>query len=197
MGSITTGFSMSLDGFIAEPNDSCDRLFTWMFLGDTDFSAPMGGGELALKISAESAELLEGAVQAAGALIAGRRLFDLTHGWGGRHPLGVPIVVVSHRPAPEWVEPTWPVTFTESLDGAIEAAQRLAGEKSVAVASASVVQQCLNAGLMDEIHIDLVPIVLVKGIPLFANLTIEPAEMRITALTQAPGVTHITYQLVK
>jgi dihydrofolate reductase len=196
MGSVSTGFSMSLDGFVAEPDDSVERLFRWYTIGGADHEIPSGGG--AIKMNAEGAEFVMEAAKAIGALVTGHREFEQTHGWGGRHPLNVPIVVVTHRPAPEWVEPSWPVTFVhDGVLSAIEQAKTLAGDKTVAVASTTIVQQCLNAGLLDEIHIDLVPILLSHGVPLFANLTTGPLDLEITDVSPATGVTHLTYRVIK
>src|SRR6266567_4371109 len=111
MGKVSTGFSMSLDGFVAGPNDEVDRVFKWMMSGDTNITVSKGDENIELKIPSESADLFQGANKQIGALVAGRRLFDLTSGWGGRHPLDVPIVVVTHRAPPEWVKEEWPFTF--------------------------------------------------------------------------------------
>lgn len=196
MGSVSTGFSMSLDGFIAEPDDSVERLFRWYSLGGADHEIPVG--DQTIKMSAEGAEFVMEAAKVVGALVTGRREFEQTHGWGGRHPLDVPIVVVSHRPAPDWVEPGWPITFVhDGVPSAIAQAKALAGDKKVAVASASTVQQCLNAGLLDEINIDLVPILLTHGIRLFDHLTTGPLDLECASVTPATGVTHITYRVVR
>lgn len=196
MGKVGTGFSMSLDGFIAEPDDSVERLFRWYSLGGADHEIPVG--DHTLKMNAEGAEFVMEAARAVGALVTGRRQFEQTHGWGGRHPLDVPIVVVSHRPAPDWVEPGWPITFVhDGVPSAIAQAKALAGDKTVAVSSASITQQCLNAGLLDEIHIDLVPVLLSHGVRLFDHLTTGPLDLESTDVTPATGVTHLTYRVIR
>lgn len=196
MGSVSTGFSMSLDGFVAEPDDSVERLFRWYSIGGADHEISSGGG--AIKMNAEGAELVREAAKTIGSLVIGRREFELARGFGGRHPLDVPIVVVTHRPAPEWVEPGWPVSFVhDGVPSAIARAKALAGDKTVAVASTTIVQQCLNLGLLDEIHIDLVPMLLSHGIPLFANLTTGPLDLEVTDVTPATGVTHLTYRVIR
>ncbi len=198
MGKVTTGFSMSLDGFIAGPDEDFQYLFAWMASGDTEYAITIGDKEQKLKIAPESAQQLEEAVQSAGALVAGRRLYELTHGCGGHHPIGCPVVVVTHRPKPEWVEDHWPVTFvTAGLESALDEAQRIAGTKSVVIASATIVQQCLNAGLLDEIHIDLVPYLLGDGIRLFEHLKAAPIALEGTDVTIGKGVTHLTFRVVK
>ena len=195
MGKITTGFSMSLDGYVAGPNEDVSQVFKWMMTGNTDVTVPMGEGEMELKMPEESAGMFEGYKQN-GALVSGRRLFELTQGWGGRHPLDVPIVVVTHRAAPEWVKQDWPVTFVDNLEDALEKARALAGEKNVVVASTTLVQQCLRAGLLDEIHIDLTPFLLGAGVKLFGTLD-APIELERREVINSTGVIHLTYRVMK
>lgn len=200
MAKISTGFSMSLDGFVAGPNDEVDMVFKWMSLGSEDYTPPVGDGELKLKMAEDSIEMREEQKQVMGALVAGRRLFDLAGGWGGRHPMDVPMVIVTHNPPQEWLEKgNSPFTFvTEGgIEAALAAAQKIAGEKGVVIASPSLVQEALNKGLLDEIHIDLAHVLLGAGIPLFAHLNIQPADLKLTRLVAAPGVTHMTYDLVR
>src|SRR5258706_6771194 len=109
-GKVTTGFSMSLDGFVAGPNEDFQHLFAWMTSGDTDYTLTIGNQEQKLKIAAESVERFYDAINTTRALVAGRGLSELLHGLGGHHPVGAPVVVVTHRPAPEWVKEEWPVT---------------------------------------------------------------------------------------
>ncbi len=197
-GKVTTGFSMSLDGFIAGPNEDFQYLFAWMMGGDTDYALTIGKQEQKLKIAAESVERLDDAINTAGALVAGRRLYELTHGWGGHHPIDAPVVVVTHRSPPEWVKEEWPVTFvTDGLESAIEQAKKIAGVKKVVVASATIAQQCLNAGLLDEIHIDLVPFLLGDGVRLFEHLKVAPVALENPRVTEGIGVTHLTYRIKK
>ena len=195
MGKITTGFSMSLDGYVAGPNDDVSQVFKWMMTGNTDVTVPMGEGEMELKMSEESVGMFEGYKQN-GALVCGRRLFELTQGWGGRHPLDVPMVVVTHRAAPEWVKQDWPVTFVDNLEDALEKARALAGDKNIVVASTTLVQQCLRAGLLDEIHIDLTPFLLGAGVKLFGTLD-APMELEPREVINSTGVIHLTYRVMK
>jgi dihydrofolate reductase len=198
-GKITTGFSMSLDGFVAGPNEAYfEHLFAWMSSGDTDYAITIGDREEKLKIDAEGIETFENAINTTGALVAGRRLYEITNGWGGHHPVGAPVVVVTHRPPPEWVQADWPVTFvTNGLESAIAEAQAIAGDKSVVVASATIVQQCLNAGLLDEIHIDLVPFLLGDGVRLFDHLKVAPVALEDPQVSIGKGVIHLTYRVIR
>jgi dihydrofolate reductase len=204
MGKIRTGHSTSLDGFIAGPNDGPEismgeggeRLLAWYSGGDTEYRLP--GTEMAFKVSAQSAELLRETRETTGALVTGRRTFDLTGGWGGKHPLDVPVFVVTHAVPQEWDYERSPFTFvTDGPESAVEQARAVAGDKDVGVIGASLVQQCIRAGLLDEIHIDLVPVLLGDGIRLFDHLGTEPIELESTRVIEGAGVTHLTFRVVK
>ena len=101
MSKVTTGFSMSLDGFVADENDAVDRVFKWYSIGDT--MAEVQIGDSTLTMATEGAEYIKGGGQAAGVLVSARRTFDLAKAWGGRHPMDVPVVVVTHAPPEEWI----------------------------------------------------------------------------------------------
>ena len=195
MGKVGTGFSMSLDGFIAGPNDDVQQVFKWFFSGDTEVSYPNG---MAVKVSAESARLLRQQISMIGALVTGRRQFDITKAWGGRHPLDVPVFVVTHTVPAGWPQPGLPFTFvTDGVVSAVEQAKAVAGDKMVVIDGASIVQQCLRAGLVDEIGVDLVPFLLGEGVRYFDHLGGKPIEMEITQVVEGTGVTHIRYKIIK
>ena len=156
MGKVSMGLTMSLDGFIAGPNDGPEqplgeggmRLFDWFSAGDTEYGLP--GTEMVFLVSPESARMLREAHGTMGAFVTGRRTFDITNGWGGRPPLGVPTLVVTHTLPGEWVYERSPFTFvTDGVESAVEQAEAVAGDKVVAVGAASIVQQCIRAGLLD------------------------------------------------
>jgi dihydrofolate reductase len=204
MGKVRTGHSTSLDGFIAGPNDGPEapmgeggeRLLGWYAGGDTEYRLP--GTEMVFKVSAQTAELLRVTRRTTGALVTGRRTFDLTNGWGGRHPLDVPVFVVSHTVSQEWVYEGSPFTFvTDGLQSALEQAKAVAGDKDVGVVGASLVQQCIRAGVLDEIHVDLVPVLLGDGVRLLDNLGTEQIELESTRVIEGAGVTHLTFRVVK
>jgi dihydrofolate reductase len=204
VGKVATGLSMSLDGFIAGPNDGPERplgeggerLFAWYSAGDTEYRLP--GTEMVFNVSPQSAELLSEAHSKMGALVTGRRTFDITRGWGGNPPLGVPTFVVSHSVSQEWVYEGSPFTFvTDGVESAVEQAKAVAGEKDVAVGAASIAQQCIRAGLLDEIHVDLVPVLLGDGVRLFDHLGAGPIQLESTRVVEGGGVTHLTFRVVK
>jgi dihydrofolate reductase len=131
-------------------------------------------------------------------LVTGRRTFDIANGWGGRHPVNVPVFVVTHSVPQEWVYEGSPFTFvTDGVQSAIEQAKAVAGDNDVAVGAASIVQQCIKAGMLDEIHIDLVPVLLGNGVRLFDHLSTELIELEITQVIEGAGVTHLTFRVVK
>lgn len=113
--------------------------------------------------------------------------------------MDVPMVIVTHSLPQEWVNKEGsPFTFvTDGVESAIEQAKQIAGDKDVVLGSASIVQQCIKLGLLDEIHIDLVPVLLGGGVSLFDHLGTEPIELESTGVTQAPGVTHLSFRVVK
>ncbi len=196
MGKVTTGFSMSLDGFIAGPHDEVDRVFKWYFSGDATHEVSIGNQ--VFKMAEEGAGLIEEAGRAAGVLVTARRTFDVAGAWGGKHPMNVPVVVMTHSIPQEWVYEGSPFTFvTDGVECAIEKAREIAGDKVVAVGAPSVVQQCLKAGLLDEIHIDLAPGVLFDGIRLFDHLGIAPVDLAITEVSANQGVAHMTFRVIK
>ncbi len=196
MGKVAIGFSMSLDGFVAGPNDDVDRVFQWYFTGDTTRTVTSGDHDF--KMTDAGADLIEEAGHSTGALVTGRRTFELAHAWGGRHPMDVPVVVVTHRIPQEWLKEGSPFTFvTDGVEHAVAEAQRIAGDKTVAVGAPSIAQQCLKAGLIDEIQIDLVPVLLGSGIRLFDHLGIKPIELELASITPGIGVTHLNYRVIK
>lgn len=199
MGTVGTGFSMSLDGFVAGKNDDVSKVFAWMSQGDTDMTLQTGDGDLDLKVSKQSADMLTDASRSVGALVAGRHLFDIANAWGGKHPLNVPVVVVTHHVPEEWAnKPGSPFTFvTDGVASAIQTAQQIAGDKMIAIASPSVLQQAIKLGLLDEIHIDLVPVLLGGGVSMFDQLGIDPLDLECTNMIKAPGVIHLDFRVIK
>jgi dihydrofolate reductase len=203
MGKVMSGLTMSLDGFIAAPNDGPEnplgeggmRLFDWYSSGDTEYVVPSGG--MAFMVSKQSADLLRETFSSIGAIVTGRRTFDITNGWGGKHPLDAPVFVLTHNVPEGWDYEGSPFTFvTDGVESAVEKAKAVAGDKNVAVGAASLAQQCLRAGILDEVHVDLVPVLLGGGVRFFDDLG-EQIELERTRLIEAPDVTHITFRVVK
>jgi dihydrofolate reductase len=203
MGNVVFNMTMSLDGFVAGPNDSPenglgdggDALFNWYFSGDTE--VPISDGNMVLKVSSQSAKLLKDAMNNYGAGVWGRKTFDIAHAWEG-HPPGSPAFIVTHTIPQEWIYEGSPFTFvTDGVENAIRQAKQTAGDKDVVICTASILQQCLNLGLMDEIHIDVAPLLLGKGVRLFDHLNIKPTELESLRVVEAPGVTHLGFRVLK
>jgi dihydrofolate reductase len=173
-----------------------ERLMAWYGAGDTEYRLPET--DMVFRVSAPTAEFLRETRETTGALVFGRRTFDLTHGWGGKHPLDVPVFVVSSSVPQEWVYEGSPFTFvTDGLESALAQAKAVAGDKDVGVGAASIVQQCIRAGLLDEIHIDLVPVLLGGGVSLFDHLGTGPIDLERTRVIEGAGVTHLTFRVLK
>lgn len=195
MGKVMAGFTMSLDGFVADPNDDVSLVFKWYSAGDVDF--PLPGTNRVFKISQASADYLTESWNTLGAIVTGRRDFDVSNAWGGKALMDLPTFIVTHHPPQEWLHEGSPFTFvTEGVEAAIERARAAAGEKNVGVGGTQIVQQALRAGLIDQIDIDLAPVLLGAGIRLFDNLP-EPIELEIQRVVEGTGVTHISYRVVK
>jgi dihydrofolate reductase len=129
-------------------------------------------------------------------MITGRRNFDIARAWGGNPP-GAPCFVLTHRPPEEWQGPDSPFVFvTDGIESAIQQAQAAAGEKDVEIGTPSTFQQALNAGLLDEIRIDLAPVILGSGVRLFDDLGVTP-ELQIRSVVPTPDVTHLRYSVLK
>jgi dihydrofolate reductase len=195
--------SISLDGYVAGPNDSPqnplgdggEALFRWYFSGDTEVQIP---GAPPMKMSKQSAEVFQQGISGIGAMICGRRMVDIAGAWGGTPP-GSPCFVMTHRPAEEWVYEGSPFVFvTDGVESAVRQAQAAVGNKTVAISSANIAQQALKAGLLDEIHLAVAPVLLRGGVRLFENTGAAVAiELEATSVVEAPGVTHLSYRVVK
>ncbi len=168
MGKVLTHMTMSLDGFIADPHDQPAELFDWYEAGDV--TVPNPNEDISFQVDEASAETLAELTGNNGALIAGRRLFDIANGWNDNHPAGAPVVVVTHH-APEDAATRWPrTTFVDGVEDAVTTAKKIAGDKDVTIASPTIIRQALDLGLVDEVCVSLVPVLFGEGIPYFAKL---------------------------
>lgn len=203
MGKVVFHMTMSLDGFVAGPNDGPQNglgdgggaLFKWYFSGDTEIM--VSSGTPPLKVARQSAEILKEVMATQGAGVWGRRTFDIAHAWGG-HPPVAPCFVVTHAAPPEWLREDSPFVFvTDGVESAIRQAKQAAGEKDVAICTASILQQCLSAGLVDEVHVSLAPVLLGGGVRLFDQLRAAPIALESTRVVATPDVTHLTFRVIK
>lgn len=198
MGKVTTELSMSLDGYIAHPDDSIDHVFDWYWSGDVELTT--ANPDLTFSVSKTSYDYIRESWANVGCLVSGGRLFRIANGWGGKHPVGAPVVVVSHGPEPaEWQaeHSDAPFTFVPDVETAVAKGKEIAGDKNVAVAGPAIVQQVINLGLMDEITVSLVPVLIGKGISFFGDLVTSPVKLSTPRVVEGVGVTHLTYQVQK
>jgi dihydrofolate reductase len=197
MSKVVTGASVSLDGYIAGPSETgFEHLFAWYGGGEIEFASTHP--ELEFRLSGPDHAYLTEFVDSVGVLVVGRRLFDITDGWGGIHPLDRPVVVVTHRVPQDWVRahPQAPFTFvTDGVADAVERARQIAGEKDVGVNGGTIARQCLELGLLDEIRLDLVPVLLGGGTPFFDELKTAPVLLDGPSIIPGVRVTHLRYQV--
>jgi dihydrofolate reductase len=133
-----------------------------------------------------------------GAMVAGRRMFDIAGAWGGNPPGGANCFIVTHHPPQEWIKPGSPFTFvTDGVESAIRQAQQAAGTLNVGISSANIAQQAIQAKLLDEIRIDLTPVLLGGGVRLFDRLGITPIDLEPLGVVEGQGVTHLSYLVIK
>ena len=163
MGKVISSASTSLDGYVAHNDDSPGSLFDWYTNGKVEVTT--AHEELTFQLTPQSADYWRAWTASLGVLVVGRRLFDVTDGWGGVHPLDVPVVVLTHDPPSDWHYPgSENFHFvTTGIEAAVARAQEIAGDRVVGVAAGTIAGQCLAAGLLDGVAIDLVPVVLGAG----------------------------------
>ena len=212
MAKVIVALTMSLDGFIAGANDGPTqglgdggmRLFDWYFTGDTPIrqyqeAARRGVSVPPFKLASINAAVFEELIDGGGAVVTGRRTYDISNAWEGNGPLPtLPLFIVTHN-APD-VVPKGESTYTFVTDGiesAMAQAKAAAGEKYVSLMGASIPQQCLQAGLLDEIQIHLVPVLLGTGVRLFDHIGADNIELETMRVVDGPGVTHLRFRVVR
>jgi dihydrofolate reductase len=199
MPKVSTQASMSLDGFISGPNESgFEHIFEWY--GNGDVTIHTANPEMPpFRVSQESAGYLD-VWDDIGAIVVGRRLFDMTNGWDGSHPIGreIPFFVVTHNEPTEWTPKYDDTSFTfvtDGLESAIEQAKAVAGNKYVDIGPGSIVGQALESGLLDEIKIDLVPVLLGGGVRFLESLASAPVKLDGPRVIEGNRVTHLIYKV--
>jgi dihydrofolate reductase len=198
MSKVYTGASMSLDGYVSGPNETgFEHLFKWYGSGDVE--VPTADPNMTMRMTPEHAEHWRTVTGMTGAIVVGRKLFDYTNGWGGKHPLGVPVVVLTHTVPDGWErEGEWFTFVSDGIEAAIEKARELAGDKGVGLNSGMIASQALDAGLIDEVWIDLVPVLLGGGTPFFEGLQGAPFTLEgPLAVSGDADVTHLRYRVVR
>ena len=190
MGKILTHMTMSLDGFIADPKDQVGEIFDWYGAGDV--TVPSGNKDITFKVDAASADVLRDLMETTGVLVAGRHLFDITNGWGDSHPAAPRVVVVTHQPPADAQK--WPNTsFVSGVEAAVSKAKEIAGDKDVVIASANIIQQALDLGLVDEVCISIAPVLFGEGIPYFSEQTKGHQLLEDPVVVQGRRALHLRY----
>ena len=190
MGKVLTHMTMSLDGFIADPHDQVGEIFEWYGAGDV--AMPSANKDISFKVDQASADVLRDLIGSTGALISGRRLFDITHGWGDNHPAAPRVVVVTHQPPADAQK--WPKTaFVNGVQAAVSKAKEIAGDKDVVIASANIIQQALDLGLVDEVCMSIAPVLFGEGIPYFSKLGKGHQLLEDPTVVQGRRALHLRY----
>jgi len=198
MGKVVAAASMSLDGYIAKQDNTIGHLFDWYDNGDHEYRTE--SPDITFHLNNASFEYWSSWVSTLGALVCGRTLFDFTDGWGGQHTMGMPVVVVTHHEPTEWTDahPGAPFTFVDDVEAAVGEAQRIAGDQVVAVAAGTIARQCLELGLLDEVAVDLVPVVMGTGRPFFGELSIDDVKLGDpTTCVRSDRVTHLVFPVLR
>jgi dihydrofolate reductase len=181
---------VSADGFIADAKDEVGPLFDWYFNGDVPI---VDGGPF--RVSRASAEYVRPMWAGIASTVIGRRLFDLTNGWEGSPPAGEHVVVVTHRPKPDGWHPEASYFFSDDVSRAITKAKELAGQRTVALAAGEVGGQALALGLVDEVAMDVVPVVFGSGKRYFGPVDAQHLLDDPHTVIQGDRVLHLRYRV--
>ncbi len=189
MGKVVLYSSVSVDGFVADDNDRPGPLFDWLGSGDIPLDE---SGQL--KVSQASYDYIRPYWDQIGVTIVGRHVFDITDGWGGEPPSGIAhVVVVTHQPKPEGWNPEAPFHFVDGVAAAVANAQELAGDRIVEVAAGDVGGQVLAAGLVDEVRMDVVPVVFGSGKRYFGSVGAQHLLEEPDVVIQGNRVLHLRF----
>ena len=183
MTTVVADMSVSLDGYVADSADRADKVFTWYAKSQPEQSPHEPTGEAS--------------AMGLGVIVYGRRTFEVAHGWDGQHPTGAPVVVVTHRVPEGWPRHDSTVSFdTAGIQSAMATAAEIAADKVIALGSPSIIQQCLELGMVDRIQVKVVPVLLGDGIRMFGTLT-HAIELSDPDVTEGNGVTHLYYKVAR
>lgn len=200
MSTVVAQAMMSLDGYVAKQDNSIGHLFDWLQNGEVELPTP--AGDFTVHLDPASVEHWTGWASSLGALVCGRELFDVAQGWHGRHTLDVPVVVVTHHVPHDWVaaHPDAPFTFvSDGVGAAIALAQEIAGDRVVTVTGGTIARQALELGLVDQVAVDLVPVVMGEGNrPFFGAL--DAGDILLgnpTTCIQGDRVVHLVFPVLR
>ncbi len=185
---------VSLDGFIADTSDAVGPLFDWYNNGDVEVYGTDQGRPFT--VSQASADYMNSVWPTIGAVVIGRHLFDLTNGWGGVPAVGDHVFVVTHEPPTDWPFPDAPFTFVTGIEEAIAQAKAHSGEdRNVSLTAGDLTGQALELGLVDELNLNLVPVVFGTGVPYFGSYTGRQQLFDDPVVIQGDRVTHLQYRI--
>lgn len=190
MGTVVMHNVVSVDGFIADSRDQVGPLFEWYGNGDV----PLVDSDW-FKVTQASAGYVKPMWASIGSMVIGRHLFDLTNGWEGSPPAGEHVVVVSHRTKPDGWHPEASYYFEDDVTRAITRAHELAGDRVIAVAAGDVGGQALALGLVDEVAMDVVPVVFGSGKRYFGRVDAQHLLEDPHAVIQGDRVLHLRYRV--
>jgi dihydrofolate reductase len=201
VGTVMMHNVVSVDGFIADDNDDVGPLHEWYFSGDTpltdhgDEPFDHSGTGSRFMVSRASAEYVRPMWESIGVIVMGRHLFDLVNGWEGQPPAGDSVVVVSHRPKPEGWHPEASCHFVDDVAAAIATAQELAGDRTISVNAGAVGSQILAAGLVDEVAMDVVPVIFGSGKRYFGSIQGQHLLADPHVVIQGDRVLHLRFKV--
>jgi dihydrofolate reductase len=181
---------VSVDGFIADDNDGIGPLFEWYSNGDVEVAENSPA-----RVSQASADYVRPTWEGIGTLVVGRHLFDMTNGWEGLPPAGDHVVVVSHRPKPSGWHPEASYHFVDGVAEAIARAKELAGQRNVGVAAGNAGGQALVLGLVDEVAMDVVPVVFGSGKRYFGTVDAQHLLEDPDVVIEGNRVLHLRYRV--
>lgn len=193
--------SISLDGFIAGPNDSKqhalgtnggEHIFDWYRGG----GAPINGDQRLDPIAGVNRDICEAMLLMYGTQITGRRTYDIAGGWNGTHPAAKHVVVVTHHKPENVPQGASTFTYVDDVTKAVHIAREHAGKKHVAIQGASVAQQALALGLVDEVFLHVAPLALGDGVRLFDNLGDRPVKLQLLSVVDGPSAVHHRYKVL-
>lgn len=195
MATVTIEATMSLDGFVADSDGIADPLFEWCFNGPVE--TPIPNRPLIFRTQPATAEYMRDVIQTVGALVIGRRQYDIAKAWQGTHPFPVPVFVVTHNPPANVPEGDTEFVFvTEGVEAAINQAKLRSNNHVVMVAGGQIAGQALDLDLVDNIRINLVPLVFGSGLPFFGDLVKAPKRFKQTKVVVGDDVTHLVYSRI-
>ena len=198
MTKVIAAITTSVDGYIAGPDDGPgkglgeggERLHYWVFVGPWSYAEEARG-----EATGEDAEWLSDAMSRAGAVVAGRWMYEAARHWGDKNPWGVPVFIVTHRP--EEQPPGEEFVFVDGVEAAVERARAAAGDKDVSVGGgADTIRQALEAGLVDELTIIVAPVILGGGKHLFEGFS-KSIDLEHIGVRQSRYATFVDYRVLR